>query len=197
MKAENSITVTVDSLLQELRTTFAGAVSGLNAERASLEQESQGIQAAADELKLLLPAKAREAERAADALLLAGKHEAAQAKRDEQQQAEAAPAEMEQRRQAIAARIGEIEAEKRDTARRVFREWFPGLREALVEEQRTLVEALANAWDGIQTFAGETRTSGQPGSILTAGLRSDLTAREHGEEKTTFLRLVEWFRGRQ
>ena len=87
------ITVTVDSLLRELRTTYAEAVSGLNVERVNLENESQGILKAADELKLLLPAKAREAERAADALLLAGKHEAAQAKRDEQQQAEAAPAE--------------------------------------------------------------------------------------------------------
>ena len=91
---EKSITEIVASQLEELRTTHANAVAGLNAERAALEQESQGILKAADELKLLLPAKAREAERAADALLLAGKHEAAQAKRDEQQQAEAAPAEV-------------------------------------------------------------------------------------------------------
>src|ERR1035437_1829500 len=73
------ITVTVDSLLQELRTTFAAATSGLNAEREGLEKESAAIQTAADELRLLLPAKAREAERAADVLLLDGKREEAHA----------------------------------------------------------------------------------------------------------------------
>src|ERR1700722_2619589 len=144
------ITVTVDSLLQELRTTFAGAVAGLNVERVNLENESQGILKAADELNLLLPAKAREAERAADALLLAGKHEAAQAKRDEQQQAEAAPAEMEQRRATIAGRIEEINAEKSTIARRIFQEWFPQLRTVLVAEQQTLCGALDTAWAGIQ-----------------------------------------------
>ena len=55
------------------------ATAKLESERDKLEEESQGIQAAANELKLLLPAKAREAERAADVLLLAGKPAEAQA----------------------------------------------------------------------------------------------------------------------
>jgi|GEM_PF-5630143 len=197
MKSEKSITEIVASQLEGLRTAYAKAVSGLNAERVKLESESQGILKAADELRLLLPAKAREAERAADVLLLAGKHEAAQAKRDEQQQAEAAPAEMEQRRQAIAVRIEEIEAEKRDTARRVFKEWFEELRTPLVEEQRTLIAALDNAWAGIQAFATETGGHQLNHPLIKSGTRGDLVAREIGPEKTTFLRLLEWFGGRQ
>jgi hypothetical protein len=189
------ITVTVDSLLQELRTTFAAATSGLNAEREGLEKESAAIQTAADELRLLLPAKAREAERAADVLLLDGKREEAQAKREEQQQAESAPAEMEQRRGAIAVRLGEIEAEKRDTARRVFKEWFEELRTPLVEEQRTLIAALDNAWAGIQAFAIETGGHQWNHPLITSGTSGDLTARDIGPEKITFLKLLEWFGG--
>jgi hypothetical protein len=188
---------TVDSLLQKLRTSFAAASSKLESERAALEEESQAIQAASDELKLLLPAKAREAARAADQLLLEGKGEEAQAKRDEQQQAERAPAEMEQRRRAIAVRIGEIDLETRDTARRVFQEWFPGLRAALVAEQRTLCEALDTAWAGVQRFALETGTQEGRPPLVSANLRTDLTARETGPEKTTFLRLLDWFGGRR
>ena len=193
---EKSIIENVASQLEELRTTHANAVAGLNAERAALESESQELQTKADQLKRLLAATARRAERDADALLLAGKHEAAQAKRDEQQQAEAAPAVMEQRRATIAGRIETIDLEKRETARRVFREWFPGLRVPLVEEQRTLVEALDTAWASIQTFAMETGAHEPQRPLVTANLRGDLTAREHGEEKTIFMRLLEWFGGR-
>src|ERR1035437_349868 len=191
------ITVTVDSLLQELRRTFAAATSGLNAEREGMEKESAAIQTAADDLRLLLPAKAREAERAADVLLLEGKREEAQAKREEQQQAESAPAEMEQRRRAIAVRIGEIEAETRDPARRVFAESFPGLRVALVEEQRMLCAALDSADIGLHARALETGTQVRPHPLVTDGIRSDLTARERGPEKITFLKLLEWFGGRR
>ena len=193
---EKSITEIVASQLEELRTTHANAVAGLNAERAALESESQELQTKADQLKRLLAATARRAERDADALLLAGKHEAAQAKRDEQQQAEAAPAEMEQRRATIAGRIEAIDSEKRAIARRVFEGWFPSFRAPLVAEQRELCLALDNAWEGIQRFAQETGTIEQSRSLITANLRGDLTAREHGEEKTIFMRLLEWFGGR-
>ena len=197
MKAEKSITVAVDSLLQQLRTTLAAAVSKLENERDALGQESAEIQAASHELRLLLPAKGREAERAADVLLLAGKPEEAQAKREEQQQAERAPAALESRRYAIAARCGQIEAEKEAIARRVFKVWFLELRTVLVEEQRNLCLALENAWSGIQRFAGDTGDTGQPGSILTSDLPGDLTARDRGEERRLFNRLNEWFGGRR
>jgi hypothetical protein len=192
---EKPFTVAVDSLIQELRTTYADAVSELNAERGTLEEESQGIQAKSDELKLLLPAQAREAQRQADVLLLAGQHEEAQAKRDEQQHAERAPEQLVQRQREIATRLEAIDTEKKAIARRVFQAWLPGLREALVEEQRIMCEALDNAWGGIQTFASETGTIGLPYSLITANLRSDMTAREHGPERATFERSQEWFGG--
>ncbi|MDR3752855.1 MAG: hypothetical protein P4K93_09355 [Terracidiphilus sp.] len=193
MKTEKSITEIVASLLVELRAAYTEAVCGLVAERESLEQESAEILKTADELRLMLPARAREAQRVADTLLLSGKYEEAELKRQEQQQAERAPAEMEQRRATIASRIEEIDAEKRKIARRVFEEWFPGLRAALVEEQRTMCEALDNAWEDIQAYARETGTGGLPYSLVTANTRGDLTAREHGPEKPLFEALQNWF----
>jgi DNA repair exonuclease SbcCD ATPase subunit len=191
-----TITSTVDSLLQQLHTTLAGAVAKLEAERDKLEEESQGIQAAANELKLLLPAKAREAERAADVLLLQGKSQEAAAKIKEQKQAERAPAEMEQRCRAISARIGEIASEKEAIARRCFSEWYPRLRAALILEQTALVDALDAAWTGIVRFSGETGTGGI-GGILKASMENDLTARDQGPERAIYGRLVSWFGGRQ
>ena len=194
-----SLTVTVESLLQELRTTYTGAVSALDKERLDLEREAEGIQKAADKLRLLLPAQARVAERAADDLLLAGKHEEAQAKREEKQQAEAAPEEMEQRRRAIAARLESIEAEKRDNACSVFDAWLPTFRAVLVEDQRDGVDALEAAWAGIQSFAAE--TGAYRGSKLvplaTEKIRLDLTARDSGPEKVLFFKLLEWFGGKK
>ena len=192
----SNITVTVDSLLQQLHTTLAGAVAKLEAERAELEEESQGIQAAANELKLLLPAKGREAERAADVLLLQGKSQEAAAKIKEQQQAERAPAEMEQRCRTIVVRCGQIEAEKEAIARRCFAEWYPRLRAALVAEQLSMCDALDASWVGICRYAGDRGLAGQPGGILTAGLENDLTARDRGPERAIYGRLVDWFGGR-
>ena len=193
VKPEKSITEIVALQLGGLNATYAKAVAPLEKERLTLESDSQELQTKADQLKRLLAAAARRAERDADDLLLAGKGEEAQAKRDEQQQAERGPAELAQRQREIAARLEEIEAEKRDTARRVFKEWFEELRTPLVEEQRTLVEALDNAWAGIQTFAQETGGHQWNCPLITSTTRGDLTAREHGEEKATFLRLLEWF----
>ena len=66
-----TINSTVDALLQQLRDSYTAAVAKLEAERDALEQESQGIQAAANKLRIPLPAQAREAQRQADKLLLA------------------------------------------------------------------------------------------------------------------------------
>jgi erythromycin esterase-like protein len=194
---EKSITEIVTTKLQELRTTFAAATLALDTERDKLEEESSEIRAASNELKLLLPAKAREAERAADVLLLAGKPAEAQAKRKEQQSAERAPAEMEQRCRAITVRCGQIEAEKEAIARRVFAEWYPKLRAALVAEQLESVTALDKARDGIARWAGERGLAAQPGGILKALWEDDLTASDRGPERPLFERLRIWFGGRQ
>jgi hypothetical protein len=193
---EKSITEIVTTKLQELRTTFAAATLALDTERDKLEEESSEIRAASNELKLLLPAKAREAERAADVLLLQGKSQEAAAKIKEQKQAERAPAEMEQRCRAISARIGEIASEKEAIARRVFAEWYPKLRASLVAEQLAMCDALDASWVGICRYAGDHGLAAQPGGIITAGLENDLTARDRGPERAIYGRLVAWFGGR-
>jgi len=191
-----SITVTVEGALQELRSTYAEAVSALESERVTLENESQAILKAADHLRLLLPAKAREAQRAADVLLLAGKGDEAQAKIAEQQEAERAPAEMEQRRLAIADRISAIDDEKRTIARKVFREWFPGLRLVLLAEQRALVDGMDAAWAGMQAFDRDTAAPGERFALVTPRFRDDMWARNLGEEKELFERIYDWFQFR-
>lgn len=193
MKAEKSITETVASQLEELHTTFAAAVEELNVERAGLETESQEILKAADELRLLLPAQAREAQRAADALLVAGKREKAQAKLEEQQRAEAAPAGMEQRRSDIARRIEAIGNEKKVIARKVFKLWIQDARVPGIEAQRKVCADLDLMWQGIIAFAQETGAHRLQRPLVTASLQADLVARDHGPEKAVFLKLREWF----
>jgi hypothetical protein len=168
----------------------------LASERAELEAESQGILETANDLKQKLPAAAREAERQADKLLLAGKPEEAAAKYEKQKQAESAPGKLEDRRRAIVVRCDQIEAAREAIARRCFAEWYPKLRAALVAEQLAMCDALDAAWASIVRFSGETGTGGV-GGILKASMENDLTARDHGEEKPIFQRLVEWFGGRR
>ncbi|MGA2833683.1 MAG: hypothetical protein ABSE55_11495 [Terracidiphilus sp.] len=191
-----TITSTVDSLLQQLHTTLAGAVAKLEAERAALEADSQGILKTANELRLPLPAAAREAQRQADKLLLAGKPEEAAAKYAKQRQAESAPGKLEDRRRTIAVRIIEIASEKEAIARRCFAEWYPRLRAALVAEQLAMVDALDAAWTGIVRFSGETGTGGI-GGVIKASMENDLTARDQGDERAIYGRLVDWFGGRR
>ena len=191
-----TINSTVDALLQQLRDSYTAAVAKLEAERDALEQESQGIQAAANKLRIPLPAQAREAQRQADKLLLQGKPEAAAAKYALQRQAESAPAVMEQRCRAITVRCGQIAASEEAIARRVYDQWYPGLHATLVAEQTAMCDALDSAWVGIQRYAGETGIGGI-GGIIKANSENDLTARDHGEEKPIYGRLVDWFGGRQ
>ena len=133
-----TITSTVDALLQQLRDSYTTATAKLASERAELEEESQGILKKANDLRIPLPAQAREAQRQADKLLLAGKPEEAAAKYALQRQAESAPGKLEDRRRTIAVRIGEIAREKEAIARRVYDQWYPGLHAALVAEQTAM-----------------------------------------------------------
>ena len=191
-----TITSTVDRMLLELRTTFAAATLALDTERAKLEAESQGILKQANDLKQKLAAQGREAERQADKLLLAGKPAESAAKYALQRLAESAPGKLEDRRRTIAVRCGQIAAEEEAIARRVYDQWYPGLHATLVAEQTAMCDALDSAWGGIQRYAGETGIGGI-GGIIKANSENDLTARDHGEEKPIYGRLVDWFGGRQ
>jgi len=94
-----------DLLIQRRDERYAAAIEPLDTERDTLEQESTSIQEARVNLELLLPAKAREAQRAADALLVAGNHQEATAKLSEAQDAANAPAAMAARQREISVRL--------------------------------------------------------------------------------------------
>ena len=181
------VQTTVNALLQELRTLYTAATATLDAEYTDLEKDSQGILKTANKLKRVLEAQARESQRLADKLLLAGDSAGAQAMQDKQRAAERAPLELERRASTISARLWEIVSEKKVIARHVFQEWLPRFREALVEEQRRMCDGLDLAWDGVQRFALET------GIQLPGDTEADLTARERGPEKPIFERLMDWF----
>ncbi|MGA2250996.1 hypothetical protein [Terracidiphilus sp.] len=184
----------VSARLEQFSATYDAAVSGLESECANLENESQGLLKAAEDLRLVIPAQAREAQREADALLLAGKCKEAEARYAEQQRAEAAPSVMEKRRGAIAARLEAIQDEKRTIGRRIFKEWFPGLRAVLLEDQRELVEAMDSAWEGVLKIAALLPTlPGGQSAVISENLRNDLWARDSGEEKILFRNLRAWF----
>jgi hypothetical protein len=191
-----TITSTVDELLQQLRDSYTAAAETLEKERADLESESEGILKKANELRLPLPAQAREAQRQADKLLLAGKPEEAAAKYALQRQAESVPGKLEDRRRTIAARIYQISDQKEAQARRVFNEWYPSLRAALVGEQLAMVDALDKGRDEIAHFA-VAHGLAQVGGVLKTGWEGDLTARDRGSERPLFERLRIWFGGRR
>jgi hypothetical protein len=195
-----TITVTVNALLLELRATYTAAVAKLEEERADLYKESSEIRAASNgtnDVTKYLAAKAREAERESDRLLLAGEPEQAQAKREEQERAERAPLELETRLSAISAQCDKIFSEEEAVARRAFAEWHLRLRAELLRDQLDSVTALDKARDGIARWAGEHGLAAQPGGILTSGWEDDLTARDRGPERPLFERLRIWFGGRQ
>lgn len=106
---------------------YADETRALDAEREALVKEHATIGEAAENLRELLPAKEREAHRAADVLLLEGKREEAEAKLTEAQQAADAPAAMNERQREISARLEAIDSEKRTIAKQVYEEWFAGV----------------------------------------------------------------------
>jgi len=110
-------------LIERRETALAAALKPRGAEAQSLRQEYAALEEAKRNLEALLPARAREAQREADALLLSGKAEQAEMKLAEARQASEAPATMTQRQGEISARIEEIQAEERTIAREVFERW--------------------------------------------------------------------------
>src|SRR5271157_4057038 len=113
-----------DLLIERLEAARASAVAPLEGEIESLAREYAAISESKRTLESLLPAKAREAQRAADALLIKGKRAAAESRLREAQAAQAAPAQMEERLLNLSTRIEEIRAEKRGRARDIFNGWF-------------------------------------------------------------------------
>jgi len=180
-----------DILLEIRDTALAAAIEPLDAERESLAREYAGIEEARRNLEAILPAKEREAQRAADALLLKGKRKEAEAKLAEAQEAAHAPVTMNERQREISARLEAIRSEERAIARSVFEKW-------LAEEVQPVIRAterglLLTMLNGIEQscyeFQERTGTGGSlPGEVpyrsplLNPARFSVLTADERSPE---------------
>jgi hypothetical protein len=182
---ESTLARAFDVLVARRDTAFATAIEPLELEAQELARESRSISQAAQNLEKLLPAMAREAQRQADVLLLAGKREEAQAKIAEQRQAEAAPATMKAREQAISNRIEAISEEKKEQARRIFADWYLDCQKVIRPIEHGLFVVLL---DGLREsffhFQAATDTAGD--GVLNTLFKqyhiAGLTADERSEE---------------
>lgn len=179
-----------DELLAERDAQIAAADAPLDAERELLLEEYGAIAEASTNLEALLPAKAREAQRQADVLLLAGKREEAQAKLREQREAEAAPATMKARQQAIRARLEAIEMEKKAIAKNAFADWYARL-QAIIRacEHGLFVDLLDSGLDEMRAYEERhrlTATLADPYGCLVKGFHiENLTAPARSAELTS------------
>jgi hypothetical protein len=121
---ENVFQEAFAALLARRDTAYAAEIAPLDAEKESLLKEHAAIGEAARNLEKVLAAKAREAQREADALLVAGKVGEAELKIKEAEEAANAPAAMRMNRGETSARIAEIDSEKQAIARRIFASWY-------------------------------------------------------------------------
>jgi len=186
-----------DLLIGRRDRQYADAIEPLDAERDTLEQESASIGEARRNLERLLPAKAREAQRAADALLLAGKHEEATAKLTEAKDAANAPAAMTERQREISARIEAIEREKKTIARRIFETWYADAQHVIRTTEHglfvTLLNGVEDSMIDFQTRTGTTSPNGLTGGLFHSGHVAGLTAPERSDEYRSAGR---WYGGR-
>jgi len=136
-----------DLLLDRRDRQYAAAIKPLDKEAEQLAQESTAISEAAQNLEALLPAKAREAQRQADVLLLAGKGEEAQAKIAEAREAASAPQTMTQRQREITARVEAIEAEKSEVKARCDEAFYSEAQQIVRATERGFFTVLM---DGIE-----------------------------------------------
>jgi hypothetical protein len=178
-------------LLKRRKDAFAAAIEPLDAEKESLTREHGAIGEAARNLELLLPARAREAQRDADRLMLDGKHEEAAAKIAEAEEAAAAPEAMKERQREISARIEAIAGERKAIATRCFEAWYAELQHVIRASERGLfIELLDKTRDEMYTFQ---ERHGLQGLIKDSHL-SGLTADEHSVEWKAGQR---WYEGRR
>jgi hypothetical protein len=151
------ITVTLegayDLLLERREIALAAASESLDEEEQLLRQEYGDIHEARVNLERLLPATAREAARKADALTVAGEHEAAQVKLFEAEEAANAPKAMANRQREISARIEAIDEERKNAARSSFETWLGELHLAIrAAEHGLFIGTLDKARDEMYAY---------------------------------------------
>lgn len=161
----------------------------LDAEAQLLRQEHASLEQAACSLQQLLPAKAREAQRRADEFLIAGQPGKAQAKIEEQQEAEAAPGAMRQRQSEISARLEALGEQQKVIARRAFETWYAELQQIVrAAEHALFCELLDKSREEMYVYQdrhGLGASLAQPYSSLIRSFHlENLTANERSAEWT-------------
>lgn len=182
-----------DILVERRDTAYADAIGGLESEAAELRKEYAAIEKAAGDLAAVLPAQAREAQRQADVLLLAGKHQEAQAKLAEQREAETAPAIMKARQRAISARLEQVAGEKQAIAKTVFEQFYLEAQQIVRAVETGFFVALL---DGLErdSYDFQQRTGIPTNPILQQNRLAGLTAPERSIEWRTGQK---WYKGRR
>ena len=164
---------------------YADETRALDAEREALVKEHAAIGETAENLRELLPAKAREAQREADKLVLAGKREEARAKIAEMEQAEHAPVAMQEQQREISARIHEIDGEKEAVAKTVFAEGYGACQVVVRVGEKGLFGLLDGLERSFYAYQDRTNTGtsdNRTRPLVNPGTSSGLTADERSPE---------------
>lgn len=174
-------------LAARLDSRYEAAIEPLQAEEESLREEHAAIAEARVNLERILPARARVAQSEADALTVAGKHEEAQAKLTEAEEAANAPAAMKDRQREISARLKALEEEKRNAGRRVFEGWYAEAQQIIRASEHgffiNLLDQVRSAMYDYQERHGLHGTMEKPYSFLIKDYHLwNLTAPERSSE---------------
>jgi len=167
-------------LVQRRDQQYADAIEPLDEERDTLEEEAASIAEARLNLQKILPATAREAQRAADALMVAGEQNAAQVKLAEAAEAANAPEEMNKRQRDITARIEAIERERGAIARRIFDGWYADAQHIIRAAEHGLFVTLLNGVE--QSMIDYQARTGTGETLIKLFHVTSLTADERSAE---------------
>jgi hypothetical protein len=178
-------------LIERRDRQYTEAIEPLDAERETLEQESRAIGETRRNLIQLLPAKVREAQRAADALMVAGDAEGAEAKLTEAEEAANAPGAMSERQRDITTRIEAIDREKGAVARRIFEAWYLDAQRVIRAAETGLLVTLLNGVE--ESVIDYQARTGVEGTLMKLGHIRSLTADERSAEWSSATR---WYGGR-
>jgi hypothetical protein len=184
-------------LLARRDAAYLSAVARLDRERESLEGERVSLAEAERNLSELIPARMRQAQFEADALLVAGRIEEAKAKRTEAQEAEHAPEAIKERQRIIAARIEAIAGERKTIAKHIFQEWYSECQSVVRSAEHGLFIVLL---EGLRAdffrFESSVRTDsdGTANVLYHSGHLDGLTADANSELWQTGQK---WYKGRQ
>lgn len=171
---------TFNSLISQRDSELNAGLAPLDAERARLIDEQAQLDATAERLELLLPARERESSREANRLLLSGDAEGAAAKLREAETAREAPKAMRTRMEAINERYLDIDVEKRAVARDVYKRWFAKLPTVIRAAEHGLFIDLL---DGIRADAYDFQDRHRSATVDTFGtMFTSLTAPERSDE---------------